>query len=99
MAWLSLYGVPALFGILVVTCAGIPFPDTLLLLAVGSFVAQGEMKLWEVLVVGSAGAIIGDQIGYGLGRWGGRRLVRRITNKMGGEDKLIRAEAFSHRWG
>jgi membrane protein DedA with SNARE-associated domain len=52
-----------------------------------------------VLVVGSAGAIIGDQIGYGLGRWGGRRLVRRITNKMGGEDKLIRAEAFSHRWG
>src|SRR5882724_7571771 len=27
MAWLSLYGVPALFGILVVTCAGVPFPD------------------------------------------------------------------------
>jgi membrane protein DedA with SNARE-associated domain len=99
LAWLSLYGVPALFIILVVTSAGIPFPDTLLLLVVGSFVEQGEMKLWQVLVVGSAGAIIGDQIGYGLGRWGGRRLVRRITNKMGGADKIKRAEAFSKRWG
>ncbi|MGA9772537.1 MAG: DedA family protein [Blastocatellia bacterium] len=99
LAWLSLYGVPALFIILVVTSAGIPFPDTLLLLVVGSFVEQGEMKLWQVLVVGSAGAIIGDQIGYCLGRWGGRRLVRRITQKMGGADKIKRAEAFSKRWG
>lgn len=90
---------PAFFVILVVTSAGIPFPDTLLLLAVGSFVAQGEMRLWEVLIVGSAGAIIGDQIGYGLGRWGGRRLVRRITNKVGGADKIKQAEAFSKRWG
>ena len=99
LAWLSLYGIPALFGILVVTCAGIPFPDTLLLLAVGSFVEQGEMKLWQVLVVGSAGAIIGDQIGYCLGRWGGRRLVHRITNRFGGADKMKQAEAFSVRWG
>lgn len=99
LGWLSLYGVPALFGILVVTSAGVPFPDTLLLLAVGSFVAQGELKLWQVLIVGSAGAIVGDQIGYCLGRWGGRRLVRRITNKVGGADKIKRAEAFSKRWG
>jgi membrane-associated protein len=99
LAWLSLYGVPAFFFILFVTSAGVPFPDTLLLLAVGSFVAQGEMKLWQVLVVGSAGAILGDQIGYCLGCWGGRRLVRRITNKVGGASKLKRAEAFSKRWG
>lgn len=99
LAWLSLYGVPALFIILVVTSAGIPFPDTLLLLAVGSFVAQGEMKLWPVLVVGSAGAIIGDQIGYCLGRWGGRRLVRRVTDRFGGAEKIKQAEGFSKRWG
>ena len=59
LAWIALYGVPAFFVILVVTSAGIPFPDTLMLLAVGSFVAQGEMKLWQVLVVGSVGAIVG----------------------------------------
>lgn len=49
--------------------------------------------------MGSAGAIIGDQIGYCLGRWGGRRLVHRITNKVGGADKIKRAGAFSKRWG
>jgi membrane protein DedA with SNARE-associated domain len=99
LAWVSLYGVPALFGILVVTCLGVPFPGTLMLLAVGSFVAQGDMKLWQVLVVGSAGAIGGDQIGYWLGRWGGRRLVHRITDKVGGADMIKRAEAFAQHWG
>ena len=99
LAWVSLYGVPALFGILLVTCLGVPFPGTLMLLAVGSFVAQGDMKLWQVLVVGSAGAIGGDQIGYWLGRWGGRRLVHRITDKVGGADMIKRAEAFAQHWG
>lgn len=99
LSWLALYGVPVLFGILVVTSAGVPFPDTLLLLAVGSFVAQGEMNLWQVLIVGSTGAIVGDQIGYCLGLGAGRRLVRRITNRVGGTDKMERAEAFAKRWG
>ena len=99
LASLPLYGVPALFGILVYSSAGGPFPDTLMLLVIGSLVAQGEMKLWQVLVVGSAGAIVGDQIGYCLGAWGGRRLVRRITTKVGGADTVKRAEAFSKRWG
>jgi len=99
LAWVSLYGVPALFCILVVGCLGVPFPSTLMLLVVGSFVAQGEMKLWQALAAGSAGAIVGDQIGYCLGRWGGRRLERRITNKVGGADRIERAQAFSKRWG
>jgi membrane-associated protein len=92
------YGLPALFGVLVLAAAGIPFPATLLLIAAGSFVAQGEMDLVQVLVIGSAGAIIGDQLGYGLGRWGGRKLVHRLAKRFGGT-QLERAEAFTTRWG
>jgi membrane-associated protein len=88
-----------MFGILVVGCAGIPLPNTLMLLAVGSFVAQGELTLWQVLVVGSAGAVAGDQIGYCAGRMGGRRLVRRITDKVGGTDAIKRSEGYMRRWG
>jgi membrane-associated protein len=99
LEWLSLYGVVALFCILVITSVGVPFPVTLLLLAVGSFVEQGELKLWEVIISGSAGAIVGDQIGYLLGRWGGRRLARRLADKVGGADKLKRAQEFIKRWG
>ncbi|HEX8097813.1 MAG TPA: hypothetical protein VF507_07240, partial [Pyrinomonadaceae bacterium] len=75
----STYGLPALFVILTIASAGAPLPVTLLLIASGSFVAQGEMSLWRVIVVCSAGAIAGDQIGYFLGRWGGRKLVLRVT--------------------
>lgn len=96
---LSAYGLPALFVILAVSSAGIPFPITLLLIASGSFVAQGEMQFWQVLVVCSAGAVTGDQVGYWLGRWGGRRLVGRVTKRFGGANMIERAEAFTKRRG
>jgi membrane protein DedA with SNARE-associated domain len=96
---LSTYGLPVLFVVLAISSAGVPFPITLMLIATGSLVAQGEMGLWPVLIVCSAGAIVGDNIGYGLGRWGGRKLVRRITNRFGGADMIKRAEAFTKRRG
>jgi membrane-associated protein len=92
------YGLPALFGVLVLAAAGAPLPATLLLIAAGSFVAQGQMNLVQVLVIGSAGAILGDQLGYALGRWGGRNLVTRLTKRLGGS-QLERAERFTTRWG
>lgn len=98
-ALLSTYGLPVLFVVLAISSAGVPFPISLMLIATGSLVAQGEMGLWPVLIVCSAGAILGDNIGYGLGRWGGRKLVRRITNRFGGADMIKRAEAFTKRRG
>jgi membrane-associated protein len=92
------YGLPALFAVLFLAAVGFPLPATLLLIAAGSFVAQGEMNLVQVLVIGSVGAILGDQLGYALGRWGGRNLVARLTKRFGGT-QLARAEAFTTRWG
>lgn len=92
---LTTYGLPALFLILAVTSAGAPFPDSLLLVAVGSFVAQGDLDYWPAIAVATIGAISGDNIGYALGRWGGRPLIAR----MGGSEKIGKAEAFSRNWG
>jgi len=99
LSLLTTYGMPALFGILLVSAIGAPFPVMFVLIAAGSFVTQGEMKLWQVLTFASAGALVGDQIGYATGRWGGRDLVHRLTVRLGGEDRIKRAEALSHRWG
>jgi membrane-associated protein len=96
---LSLYGVPALFSILAVASVGLPFPISLVLVAAGSFVEQGEMKLWQVLTFGAAGAVLGDQIGYWVGRKGGRELVEWITDRIGGAASVKRAEAVNRRWG
>lgn len=98
LAALLVYGLPVLFGVILVCSVGVPFPISLMLVAAGSFVEQGEMKLWQVIAVASVAAVLGDQIGYGLSRWGGRRLVDRLTRKVGVEDKVKQAEALTKRW-
>ena len=96
---LSQYGLPVLFGVIVIATVGIPLPISMMLVAAGSFVELGEMKLWQVIVVASAGAVVGDQIGYALGRWGGHRLVERIRRRGKGTAKIEQAQAFAERWG
>jgi membrane protein DedA with SNARE-associated domain len=97
LSTLGVYGLPVLFVILLVGCAGVPMPSSLLLVAAGSFVEQGEMALWPVLGLSATGAIIGDNLGYALGRWGGRRLTGRINNLVGGEERLKTAEDWLKR--
>jgi membrane-associated protein len=98
LAALLVYGLPVLFGVILICSVGIPFPISLMLAAAGSFVEQGEMKLWQVIAVASVAAVLGDQIAYGLSRWGGRRLVNRFSRRIGAENKIKEAEALTKRW-
>lgn len=96
---LAQYGLPVLFGVIVIAAAGIPLPISMMLVAAGSFVELGEMKLWQVIVVASGGAVLGDQIGYALGRWGGQRVAARIERTKNGTAQIAQAKAFAKRWG
>lgn len=99
LAALLVYGVPLLFAVIAIAAVGVPFPVSLTLVAAGSFAKQGEMRLLSVILAGSLAAILGDQIGYSISRWGGRRLIDRITRRLGGAEKIKRAEALSKKWG
>jgi membrane-associated protein len=99
LAAFVLYGLPVLFGVILIGSVGIPLPSTFLLIAAGSFVEQGEMNLWWVILLASGAAILGDQIGYGIGRWGGRRVALRVGGWFGGENRLHDAEASTKKWG
>jgi membrane-associated protein len=100
LAALLVYGLPVLFGVIVIVSAGVPFiPISLMLVAAGSFAAQGSMKLWQVMVVASLGAVTGDHIGYGLSRWGGRGWILGLSRRLGGESRIKAAEALAKRWG
>lgn len=99
LAAFALYGLPVLFGVVVIASAGVPLPSSFLLVAAGSFVEQGNMDLWWVIALASIGAILGDQIGYGIGRWGGRRVAVRVSGWFGGENRLHDAEASTRKWG
>jgi len=99
LAALSQYGSPALFVVVAVAAVGVPLPVNLLLIVTGSLVSQGVMPLWQAIVLASVGAVIGDQIGYAIGRWGGSALVARFGAMLASPGKLATTEAQARRWG
>jgi membrane-associated protein len=96
---LTAYGLPVLFGIALIASVGLPLPTSLLLIAAGAFAEQGDLNFTWAIALASGGAIIGDNIGYGIGRWGGRALVARVTSWFGGKSRLADADAAAQRWG
>jgi len=96
---LSQYGSPALFVIVTIASIGVPLPITLLLIVTGSLAAQGVIPAWLAIALAATGSVLGDQIGYGIGRWGGARLVDRFAHFLGGPERMAKAEAHARRWG
>jgi membrane-associated protein len=99
LAGLVIYGLPVLFFVIVFAAIGLPLPGSLLLIAAGSFVEQGALNVWQVMGLAMVAAIMGDNIGYGIGRWGGRRVLARVVGWIGGEERLQKIGPASARWG
>ncbi len=99
LADFSLYGLPVLFGVVLLGSAGLPVPGVVLVIAAGALVQQGDMNLWWVLGLTCSAAILGDSLGYAVGRFAGRSLVCRIVARVDGEDHWQRAEELARRWG
>src|SRR5215217_7090374 len=94
------YGYVIVFLGVVLEGVGIPLPGETVLIAAGVLAHQGSLTLWETMVLGSLGAVVGGQVGYGVGRFGGRPFVLRwgryafVT-----PERLGRAERFFERHG
>ena len=71
------YGLALLFVAVAIESAGVPVPGETALIAAAVLAKLGHYSLVSVIVVAAAGAILGDNIGYGLGRVGGRQLLER----------------------
>jgi membrane protein DedA with SNARE-associated domain len=54
---------------------GIPLPGETALITASIFAERGDLNIVEVIVVAATAAIIGDNIGYWIGRTGGRRVL------------------------
>jgi membrane protein DedA with SNARE-associated domain len=52
-------------------------PSETVLVIGGSFAASGDLNLLFVILAGSAGAILGDNVSYGIGKLVGERTVKR----------------------
>jgi membrane protein DedA with SNARE-associated domain len=88
-----------LFGVMAES-TGVPLPGETILISAGILVQRGQLSLGDAILFGILGAVVGDQIGYWVGRQGGRPFVVRygryvlITPR-----RLERAEAFFARHG
>jgi membrane protein DedA with SNARE-associated domain len=73
------YGLVFLFGIVCLESAGAWLPGETALIAAAIYASNGHLSIAGVIAVAAAGAIIGDNVGYWLGREGGRRLLYRYA--------------------
>ena len=99
---LAYLGYPAVVLFIMIESSGIPFPgETMLLLAAFTAGLPGShLVIFWVLAAAAAGAIIGDNLGYLAGRYGGRPLALRFGKYFFiKEHHLIAAEQFFVRHG
>jgi undecaprenyl-diphosphatase len=66
-----------LFALVGGESAGVPLPGETALITGGVLSQHGQFRIELVIAVAAAGAIIGDNVGYLIGRTGGRRLLER----------------------
>lgn len=77
---------------------GFFFPGDTLLFSAGILAAAGKLSLPEVLVVISVAAILGDNVGYLIGKHLGPRLFKK-DSVVFRHDYIMRAEKFYEKHG
>jgi membrane protein DedA with SNARE-associated domain len=94
------YGLLFLFAIVCLESAGAWLPGETALIAAAIYASNGHLSIIGVIAVAAAAAIIGDNIGYWLGREGGRRLLYRYGVLARLADRVLPpAERFFERHG
>jgi membrane protein DedA with SNARE-associated domain len=93
------YGVVAVFLLVMLEDFGLPTPGETALIAASVAAAAGKLNIWAVVVAAIAGAVVGDNIGYAIGHFGGRKLITRFGGRFGlTEERYAHAEeAFCRR--
>ena len=79
---------------------GIPLPGETVLIAASVYAGAGRLNVVAVGLIGFVAAVVGDNIGFAIGHYGGRALVLRWGRYVRlTEERLDRAEAFFNHHG
>jgi membrane protein DedA with SNARE-associated domain len=94
------YGYWAVGGFVLLEDFGVPVPGEALLIAAAVFAGSGHMNIAAVILVAVIGAVIGDNIGFAVGHFGGRPLVERFGRYVFlTPTRLEHAEEYFNRHG
>src|SRR5579863_3209779 len=76
--WLQSIGYLAVALFVGIESLGVPLPGETMLITAAVFAATGHLSIAGVIVAAIFGAVIGDNIGFGIGWFGGYPLLRRF---------------------
>lgn len=94
------YGYLAVGGFVLLEDFGVPVPGEVIMIAAAIFAGAGRMNIALVIVVAAVGAIVGDNIGFAVGRFGGRPLLDRFGRYVFlTPQRLDHAEDYFNRHG
>ncbi|GAA1135231.1 DedA family protein [Kribbella jejuensis] len=80
---------------------GVPLPGETTLIAAALLASQHHLKIEYVVLAAALGAIVGDSIGYFIGRKAGRSLFERLGRRFHhfSPARIVRAEKYFHKYG
>src|SRR5262249_39609224 len=74
---LNHYGYLAVVGLVLIEDFGVPVPGETVLILAAVYAGTGRLNIALVALLGFCGALLGDNIGFAIGHFGGRPLAER----------------------
>ena len=96
--FLATYGYWAVFFFVAIESIGIPFPgETMLLVAAIDAGKTHQLSIVLIIIAATCGAILGDNIGFWIGREGGYRVLRRYGRYIGFDERKLKVGIYLFR--
>ena len=99
IALVTTYGAGFLMACAFFSCLLVPIPTSIMMITSGAFVASEDLVLWQVYTGALAGALLGDQVGYHIGKWGGTRMIENLTKSPSRKNVANRATRLVEKHG
>ena len=94
------YGYLAVGGLLFLEDFGVLVPGETVLVTASLFAGSGKLNILIIILVGIVASIVGDSLGYTIGRFGGHPLLTRVGKYVFlSEDKIQKVENFFKKYG
>ena len=94
------YGLPLIFGLVLVEQLGAPIPALPVLVVAGALAVDRDLSAWQVLAVGVVACLLADSVWFWLGRRQGQSILKTLCRISLSPDSCVRqTESFFERWG
>jgi membrane protein DedA with SNARE-associated domain len=94
------WGYLAVAGLVFIEDFGVPVPGETILIVAAVYAGAGRLNIVLVAVIAFFAAVLGDNVGYAIGRFGGHRLVERYGRYvLLTPARVEKAESFFTRHG